>query len=47
MHLQTISNSIVYDNLRPVSAIIVDCDGSGLGNAYVCKRFQIALSITM
>jgi hypothetical protein len=38
IRLQTSSNnSIVRDNVSNVSAIILDFDVPGRGNAYVCK----------
>ena len=39
------SNSIVRNDVSNVSAIILDFDIPGRGNAYFCKRFRIVSSI--
>ena len=39
---RTISNSIVHDNIKTVSAIIIDSNGAVVAHAYFCKQFQIA-----
>ena len=38
--LQTISNSIVHDNVSSASAITKEFDGPGVGHAYICKKLQ-------
>jgi len=47
VRLQTISNSIVHDNVSAVSAIIIDFDRPGMAHTYMFKRLQIASSMTM
>ena len=47
VRLQTVSNSIVHDNVSIVSAIIIDFYDPGLGNANVCERFQTASAMPM
>ena len=48
VRLQTISNnSIVRDNVSNILALILDFGGPGRGNAYICKRFQMASSMTV
>ena len=39
---RTISNNIVHDNIKTVSAIIIDSNGAVVAHAYFCKQFQIA-----
>ena len=39
---RTISNSVVHDNTKTVSAIIIDSDGAVVAHAYFCNQFQIA-----
>ena len=49
VRLQTISNSIVHDNVSALSAIIIDFDRPGTAHTYnvMFKRLQIASSMTM
>ena len=47
VRLQTISNSLVHDNVSAVSATIIDFDRPEMAHTYMFKRLKIASSMTI